>query len=155
VRDPHLELADLVLRNLTDWQAELALVEPSAGGSWVTLKGTRGAGATSPVETFVVRKADLEAVLAAVLDRIRRMPAALRAVYRAVYCGAEVPKRGGPQAPKRAALAGRLGCHERTLGRDIGRIRNLVAGTLQNLGPRRLRGLLDRGESAPRELRRG
>jgi DNA-directed RNA polymerase specialized sigma24 family protein len=131
--DPHIELADIVLRNLADWQAEFELVQPRVGGSWVTLTSTGSAGG-SPVETYVIRKADLEAVLAAVRRRIRRLPPALRAVYREVYVG-DAP-------PKRSVSAARIGCHERTLSRDIGRIRQLVAGTLANLGPDRLRGLL-------------
>jgi len=129
-----LDLADLVLENLEDWREELAIAEPSRGGSWITLTtGSRG-GTSRPVESFVMRRDDLEATLRAVERRLKRMNPHLRKVYRAVW--------RNPLGDKRLVIAERIGCHEKTLARDIRRIRSMVAGTLANLGPGRLRGLL-------------
>lgn len=62
-KDPLLQLSDVVLRNLPDWWQESKALEPKAGGSVTILVRT---STNSPVETFVLKKEDLETVLFAI-----------------------------------------------------------------------------------------
>lgn len=127
-------LAEIVLENIVDWRRELRLVDPSFGNSWVTVTRTFGGSVSRPVESYVVRREDLAATIRAVEHRLRRLTPELRAVYRTVYCG--------PRRRKHFAVAQDLGCHKRTVDRDVRRIKQLLACTLTNLGPKRLRDLL-------------
>jgi hypothetical protein len=135
-----LELAELVLCNLHDWREELRLVEPSRGGSYITLTTASSGGIGSPVETFVVRRDDLDSTLRAVERRLRKLSPDLRAVYEKVYGRGVYDEKG--QRAKQLSVAEDLGRHPRTVGRHVRRIKMMVAGTLANLGPQRLRGLL-------------
>lgn len=80
------------------------------------------------METFVLKKEDLEAVLAAIQRRMRRLRPHLREVYR-LKCLSE---------KTHPCIAQELHFGERTIDRYVGQLKASVAGTLHTLGPDRL-----------------
>lgn len=130
-RDPILRLADLVIENYDDWVLVAETMEPKTANAKVTLPIIRGSGGGSPVERFVIRRADLLEVLRVVGASLRsaRKNRTMRAILRLRY---------GDQPMTYEEIAAVLHFSERTVRRYIDGLRKKVAGVLLNLGDRKM-----------------
>jgi len=129
LKDPWMQLADIILENLEDWRLLVEAMEPKHPGSIIVLPATPSA-AGNAVERFVVKREDLMVVLSAVHRRLRRMRGHLRRIYRLKW----VKKR------THYDIADELNYGLRTVDRYISQIRACVAGVLASLGPEKLAG---------------
>ena len=122
MRDPMEELADLVLYHLDDWWAEVRAMEPSPGGSLVTLPATRGMTG-SVVESFVLRHDAALRALRALHATVRRFPAHLREIYRLRY----------RDSLTRDEVSVKARCELRTVDRRLAIIRGRVAAAFRSM----------------------
>lgn len=138
MEDPWMRAADQVLENLADWWAEATLAEPRAIMRFVNADmPAPPPGQDSPVEKFAIRREDLLNALRPIRNRVKRLKARLRHVYKLRYV------EGLPYAEVAAALDPPAGL--RSVERYVGQIRACVAATLRRQSPERkatIRGLL-------------
>ena len=122
MRDPMERLADKFLLNLADWWAEVNAKEPRTSRDHVRLKGSRGVVGNA-VESFVLKRAELKEVLAAVRGVLRRLPPHLREIYRLRYV----------EKLSILAISERHLIGTRTIDHRLSIIRGRVAGRLTKL----------------------
>ncbi len=121
-----MDFADTVLEHLSDWWAEAWLAEPKV----IFRPSATGFGSGGPVdqvEAFAFKRENLLAALRPIRQRMRRLKARLRHVYRLHYLEGlpypEVAKRLEPEAGVRSVR------------RYVEQIRACAAGTLRKMSP--------------------